>query len=218
MNSVARSEYVYLCACSKQPSVCVFSPLPPFHGKAILITIPGISMRRRRGFSPAYCIMFWHLRSPCSFLLILTSWEIQKKKKKKTHAVVNKDLRFASSKFITGQSSCWPYLRCCCCLCLSCDVSLLCRDRGSGCRRWFWDGSFHHFLANDLMNERRRQDICNIFLFHIKIIRNIIYSTAYLYLACFAQLCCTASVLPSPLVLEEGWGAVSRGACPEALV
>lgn len=72
-HSLKKNMYLYL-----------LPPLLPFHGQAVLITVTGISMRRRRGLSPGYCIMFRDLRSPRSLLLILTPWEKARGGKKTT--------------------------------------------------------------------------------------------------------------------------------------
>lgn len=74
----------------------------------------------------ALCFGIFGARVPFFWFWLPGKWEENIK--------VITDVWLASLKFTTVQCSCWPYLRCCCCLCLSCCVSLLCCDHGSGCR------------------------------------------------------------------------------------
>lgn len=110
------------------------------------------------------------------------------------------------------------YLRCCCYLCLSSGTSLLCCDHGCGCRGQFWDGWLLHFLVDYLQVQKQAGFFSfTFFLFFFYTCQK--ETTVYLWWACFAQLCCTASVPPSPSESAASWGAVvSNRASPEALL
>lgn len=77
----------------------------------------------------ALCFGIFGARVPFFWFWLPERWEKNIK--------VNADLWLASLKFTGAHSIHWPYRRCCCCLCQSCGVSLLCCDHGSGCRGSF---------------------------------------------------------------------------------
>lgn len=82
---------------------------------------------------------------------------------KKQHQGKRRRMAAPSLKFNAAPHGCRPYLKCCCCLCLSCGVSLLCCDHGSGCRGWFWGGSSLRSLEDALKTKGWRNVAISVF-------------------------------------------------------